>query len=299
MFSLPQQSENLNETVDGLPVVRLSEDAELVRALITVLYPISPEIPTSYERGLALLAAAQKYDMSAVQSSIRAGLARRELHAPTEGQAFREFAISSNNKLSPEMGTAARLTLDFPLTFEALGDGLRLFKGLALRDLVGFRKKCRDNIVSCLESYLDAHSGPSNIWVGCPGPNAQAFSPLGPPFGQPRVTRPQFQFNSGRVTLSPPSQPGANDDNKRTLPPWLNDLFTQQIGELKQHFTHALLKPSSIREKYLSALMKHTPSLKDCPTCMLVHVHKGERYCAELERQLTFARNKVDVLHSN
>jgi hypothetical protein len=35
MFSLPQPS---NEIVDGLPVLRLSEDAELVRALITVLY---------------------------------------------------------------------------------------------------------------------------------------------------------------------------------------------------------------------------------------------------------------------
>jgi hypothetical protein len=80
MFSLPQPSDN--ETVDGLPFVHLSEDADLVRSLITVLYPIPPEISTSYERVLALLAAAQKYDMSAVQSSIRAEVVRRELPAP-------------------------------------------------------------------------------------------------------------------------------------------------------------------------------------------------------------------------
>ena len=167
MFSLPLSSEN--ETVDGLPVVRLSEDAELVRALVTVLYPIPPEIPTSYEKVLALLSAAQKYDMSAVQSSIRAEFARREMPAPTGVQAFRAFAIAFSNKLSPEMGTAARLTLDYPLTFEALGSSLTLFRGSALHELSVFRKICRDNIVTCLESLLDIHGEPSKIWADCPG----------------------------------------------------------------------------------------------------------------------------------
>ncbi|KAH8985601.1 hypothetical protein EDB86DRAFT_2833019 [Lactarius hatsudake] len=65
MFSLAQPSNN--EAVDGLPIVQLSDDAELVRALITALYPIPFEIPASYDRTLALLrvAAAQKYDMAA------------------------------------------------------------------------------------------------------------------------------------------------------------------------------------------------------------------------------------------
>jgi hypothetical protein len=149
MFLLPQSS--VNETIDGLPVVRLPEDAELVRALVTVLYPIPPEIPISYEKVLALLAAAQKYEMSAVQASIRAEVVRRGLPEPTGAQALRAFAIAFSNKLSPEMGTTARLTLDSPLTFAALGDSLPLFRGLALHELTAFRKMCRDNIVSCLE----------------------------------------------------------------------------------------------------------------------------------------------------
>ncbi|KAF8262687.1 hypothetical protein EI94DRAFT_1517841, partial [Lactarius quietus] len=61
MFSLPQPSNN--EAVDGLPMVKLAEDAEIVRALITTIYPIPSELPTSYDRILGLLAAAQKYDM--------------------------------------------------------------------------------------------------------------------------------------------------------------------------------------------------------------------------------------------
>ncbi|KAH9036297.1 hypothetical protein EDB84DRAFT_1192180 [Lactarius hengduanensis] len=78
IFSLAQPS---NETVDVLPIVQLSEGAGLVRALITALYPISFETvtPTSYYRILALLAAAQKYEMGTVQSSIRAEVGRERL----------------------------------------------------------------------------------------------------------------------------------------------------------------------------------------------------------------------------
>ena len=279
--------------VDGLPFVRLPEDAELVRALITVLYPIPPEIPTSYERVLALLAAAQKYEMSAVQSSIRAEVVRRELSAPAGAQAFRAFAISFSNKLSPEIGTTARLTLDYPLTFETLGDELRLFQGSALRELAGFRKMCRDNIVSCLESFLDAHKGPSRIWVDCPRFKVQPATvaqPANTGASNSRQSRGGIFFQPIR-TSSVVSV--VNDNDRRTLPPWLHDLFTQQIGELKKYFTQPLLKPSGIREKYLAALVKHSPTSTDCPTCLMVHAQKGEAYCAELEQKLTHARNQV------
>ena len=266
MFSLPQPSND--EAIDGLPFVRLSEDADLVRALITVMYPIPTEMPTSYERILALLAAAQKYDMSAVQSSIRAEVLRRDLPAPTGAQSFRAFAIAFGNNLTPEMGATARLTLDYPLTFEMLGDELRLFSGSALRELASFRKTCRDNIVSCLETFLDAHRGPSIIWVGCPGSRSQS--------------------SLLRAPVSPP-----NDNDKQTLPRWLRDVFTQQIEELKQYFTHAIIKPLSIREKYLAALTRHSRTPNDCPTCLMVHAHKGEKYCAGLEQKLTHARNQA------
>ena len=273
MFSLPQPSND--ETVDGLPFVRLSEDAELVRALITVMYPIPTEIPTSFERVLALLAAAQKYDMSAVQSSIRAEVVRRDLPAPTGAQCFRAFAIAFNNNLAPEMGAAARLTLDYPLTFEMLGDELRLFSGSALRELAGFRKTCRDNIVSCLEAFL-SHRGPSDIWVGCPRSTDKS-----------QIMTTTFTFSPQNVI----------DKDKRTLPQWLRNVFMKEIEELKQYFSRAMIKPSSICEKYLNALMEHSTSLNECPTCLTVHAHKGERYCTELEQKLTNARNQAsDVI---
>lgn len=287
MFLLPQSS--VNETIDGLPVVRLPEDAELVRALVTVLYPIPPEIPTSYERVLALLAAAQKYEMSAVQASIRAEVVRRALPEPTGAQAFCAFAIAFGNKLSPEMGTTARLTLDSPLTFAALGNSLPLFRGLALHELTAFRKMCRDNIVSCLEPLLDIGSDLSKIWPDCSGISKVSANP----------------FSSGknprrRVVQMPVRAAGSaffGNNEPPTLPSWLRDLFTEQIGELKEYFSHAIINPSSIRERYLKALLKHSPPSDDCPNCLMVHAQDGERYFAELEQKLTNVRNQASTVY--
>jgi BTB/POZ domain-containing protein len=54
LLSLPQPSNC--ETVDGLPVVQLSEDSELICILISILYPLRPVTPASYEKVLSLLA---------------------------------------------------------------------------------------------------------------------------------------------------------------------------------------------------------------------------------------------------
>ncbi|KAI0256901.1 hypothetical protein BJV78DRAFT_316289 [Lactifluus subvellereus] len=268
MFSLPQPSKAV---VNGLPVVHLSEDAELIRALITVLYPIPSEIPASYSRVLALLAAAQKYDMSGIQSSIRAEVSQRKLLASTGTTAF-VYAIASKNRLLPEVETVARLTLDYPLTFEFLGNGLRLFEGWALRDLASFRKSCRDSIVLCLESFLDAHNGPSKIWINCPRSKAQH--------------RPGY---SGQTYSG---QPARND---RALPSWLHGLFTEQIDELKLDFTNPLLKPSSIRNQYLEALQVHIGHSDGCASCLKTHALQGEKYCVHLEQKLVYARDKVQL----
>ena len=54
ILSLPQPLDS--ETFDGLPVVRLSEDSELLNILVSILYPVRRVIPSSYEKVLYLLA---------------------------------------------------------------------------------------------------------------------------------------------------------------------------------------------------------------------------------------------------
>ena len=197
--------------------------------------------------------------MVSVQASIRAEVKRGEFPAPKGAEAFSAYAIAGSKGLVPEMETAARQTLDHPMTFEILGEGLRLFEGWALRDLVDFRKRCRDNFILCLDSFLEVQPpGPSNIWVGCPNPKV-VFS----------TTHPR---------------------QMRFLPVWLNRLLAQNRNDLKfQKFTHPLDIHSRIRQEYLTALQDHAT----CNFCLGVHIKSGLKFCAELENELAQARDKV------
>ena len=139
LLLLPQPRDE--EVVDGLQVVQLSEDADLLYSLVSFLYPVTPVMPQagSYERVFALLAACQKYDMVSIQSHIRSEIKCGTFPSPVETEAFSAYAIASSMHLVPEMENAARLTLGQPMTFESLGEGLRPFKGRALCDLVRYR----------------------------------------------------------------------------------------------------------------------------------------------------------------
>ena len=139
LLSLPQPPDA--EIVDGLPVVVLPEDAGLLNCLISLLYPVPPVIPDSYQKAFALLVVCQKYEMESAQFIIRAALKAEKFPAPVWDEGFSAYAIASSMELVPEAEDAAHLTFGQPLTFESLGEGLRLFKGRALYDLIRYRSK--------------------------------------------------------------------------------------------------------------------------------------------------------------
>jgi hypothetical protein len=249
--------------VGGLPVLLFSEDAGLVNSLVSLLYPVSPVIPGSYDRVFALLAACQKYQMSSIQSYIRAEIKRGTFPAPVGVEAFRAYAIASSLGLVPEKESAARLTLGHPMTFESLGEALLSFKGPVLCDLVRYRKRCRDNLVSCLDSFFGDPSR-YKIWEGCKeGPQCGAAG-----------------WGAGAAF--------SQNSNSRTG--WPHTFFTNKSVELKRSFTHAIFLPSNILEEYLAALKKH-----GCDPCFRVHTTDGSPFCKELEDELTQALdNKVN-----
>jgi hypothetical protein len=269
LLSLPQPSDS--ESVDGLPVVPFPEDAEVLNSLISMLYPVRPVIPGSYDKVLHLLAACQKYDMVQIQSSIRAEVNREGSPAPFGAEVFRAYAIASSKGLIPEMEKAARLTLDYPMTFESLGGGLRLFEGSALRDLARFRKCYKYHVAKCLDSFIEVNNsapGPSNIWIGCPD---------------------VMPHESSEATPSP------------ALPTWLRQLLIQSGGHRfisfffhgkTNLFTHPFTTPSSIREKYLTAIKAHP----DCNFCLWVHTTLGSTFCTDLENGMTHAQDIVRAL---
>jgi hypothetical protein len=137
LLSLPQPTDD--ELVDGLPVVQVPEDADLLNSLVSLLYPIHRVKPGPYQKVFALLAACHKYDMVPIQSYIRDEIQRGTFPAPVKSEAFRAYAIASSMGLGPEMEHAARLTLSQVMTFESLGEELREFKGPALCELIRYR----------------------------------------------------------------------------------------------------------------------------------------------------------------
>ena len=254
LLSLPQPPDG--ELVDGLPVVQLPEDSGLMNCLISFLYPIAPTMPGSYEKVFAVLGACQKYDMASVQSYVRSEVKRGTFSAPVGAEAFHAYAVASSMGLTPEMESAARLTLGYPMTFESLGEGLRSFEGWALCDLVRYRKRCRNNLVSCLDSFFEMRSR-FQIWQGCREPT-----------------------------------PNSNPANVRAAPTvWLRKFFSSKSAELRNGLTQAICLPSTILEEYLAALKNHNSSY--CASCCRVHAMEGATFCKELEEQLTQALNEV------
>ena len=260
MFSLARPSDD--EIVDGLPVVYLSENAEVLHSLVSILYPIPSVIPDSYDKVIDLLGTSQKYDMAAVQSSIRAEVSRKTFPTLLGNGTFRAYAVAHTKQLTPEMENASRLTLDHPMTFEFIGDEVGFFDGWALRNLARFRKRCRDSIVLCLETFMDPREGPSKVWVGCPHTNVP--------------TR--------RCDLA-------------ALPGWLDDFISSSIQDLKNSFTRPLLERSSFRKQYLIALKAHV-RVTNCAFCARQHAIEGESYLEQLLDSLTQARDTVKLFRS-
>ena len=158
--------------------------------------------------------------MASIQSSIRAKVKLGNFPTPKGAEAFPAYAIASGKGLIPEMENAARQTLDHPMTFEVLGEGLRLFEIGALSALASFRKRCRENLVSCIDSFIDFQSPrPSSIWV-----NACCR---------------EIHWRYG-------------------LPNWLYQLFSRTQKDLRLgKFTHPLDIHLRIRGEYLAAFESH------------------------------------------
>jgi hypothetical protein len=205
--------------------------------------------------------------MASLQLSIRAGVSHGVFPTPKGIEAFSAYAIASSKGLIPEMENAARQTLDHPMTFEILGEGLRLFEGWALRDLARFRKRCRDKLVTFFESFLQLGQPPFNVWIPC----IQLLP----------------SNHSYLYTYSNPDKERAGHS-----PSWLTELFQKHLNELREAFSKPLFSPRSIHTVYFSALEGHINSFC-CISCTKVHALKGIQFCKDLEDRLTQALSEV------
>jgi hypothetical protein len=260
LFSLPQPPDG--EAIDGLPVVHVPEDAEVLHSLLTLHYTIPSVMPTSYEQTFALLSASEKYSMDMVSSTVRSAMV-----LPTTEAAFRAYAIASSKGLIPEMEVTARLTLDHPMTFEVIVDILPMFEGSALHNLLDFRERCRLNLLSFFVSFVDGNDSLSEALKGCTWTEHLSFG-----------------LETGNKVIR--------------VAEWFGDLVTQQFKNLQEPYACPLPKSSTLLKEYNEVLDAHIAKLK-CSNCIkLYSASSTVTHRDDWLRRLTRTRDKVRIICS-
>jgi hypothetical protein len=67
-----------DEEKDPLPVINLPESGVTLHSLLTFIFPVAPTLPSTTEKIMELLAAAQKYQMDSVLTHIRGAISLQD-----------------------------------------------------------------------------------------------------------------------------------------------------------------------------------------------------------------------------
>ena len=154
-----------------------------------------------------------------------------------------------------------------------------MFDGWALRDLANFRRRYRDNLVSCFGSFLKTEELPFNIWTPC---TSYTYHPAHS-FDENGHYHSSDSYSQSILSMS---------DTNEFLPSWLAELFQQHLNKSCKAFSRPLFNPRNIRGEYLSALKNHLNSYR-CVSCSSVHSLNGETFCKELEDRLAQVLSEV------
>lgn len=140
MFSLPQPS-GTDASQQSHTVIDLPESSGALAALLTVIYPVTPETiePRPLNDLIAALEAARKYDMTT---------ASRHLLQDFENSPFVQdnpmgaFCAAYAQKLGDAARIAARESLKFRMNLDDIGDKLEHTNGPALLRLWRYHRAC-------------------------------------------------------------------------------------------------------------------------------------------------------------
>ncbi|KAI0043122.1 hypothetical protein FA95DRAFT_442523 [Auriscalpium vulgare] len=136
---------------DGLPVLTLPETRDTLSCLLSTVLPVPLCIPDTLDRMLAVLAAAQKYEMPLSSELVRKRVPLANFTTDMDLKAtFRAYLVAWGYKLRPETMALARMTLSEVITVDSLGEDLCRASGPALSAL----EECRALCAAALEQGL-------------------------------------------------------------------------------------------------------------------------------------------------
>ncbi|KAI0337910.1 hypothetical protein BDW22DRAFT_836363 [Trametopsis cervina] len=134
MFSLPQPT----NTAHDVPLVEVSENADVLDKLLSCIYPVpNPDLATLDELA-QVLEAACKYDVTASINHLRALLVSPRF---IEKQPLRVYAIACRFDLEEEAAIAAQHTLNVNLLECPLTDDLKHLSAYSFQELLNMHKR--------------------------------------------------------------------------------------------------------------------------------------------------------------
>jgi hypothetical protein len=138
---------------ESLPVLQLPESGEILECLLTFVLPVTPRVPSTLEKIVELLSVAQKYQMEATLSHIRASIAQQNLLPTRLHSALLLYVLAQMYSLRPEALQAAQSILKYPMTIENFCKKLDIVPGDFLYALWKYHKRVRAILASDIAKF--------------------------------------------------------------------------------------------------------------------------------------------------
>ena len=139
---------------NAIRVVHLPESGEILRCLLTFIFPVTPLVPPTPEEIMELLFVAQKYRMGIALTHIRGSIARQNSLPTRLEPALHMYALAQKYGLRPEALQAARtILLKQSMTIEDLDDKLDTMPGASLYELLKYHERVRAILASDLTEF--------------------------------------------------------------------------------------------------------------------------------------------------
>ena len=128
----------------SLPEVQLPESGEILRWLLTFIFPVTPLLPSTPDEIMELLSVAQKYQMGTALSHIRATVGQQNSLPSRLEQDLHIYALAQKYGLRPEALQSARaIFLKQSMTIEDFDDMLVNMPGASLYELWKYHERVR------------------------------------------------------------------------------------------------------------------------------------------------------------
>jgi hypothetical protein len=166
-LDIPTDSDVQGEA--SLPMVHLSESGEILRILLTFVFPdgSTPLLPPSTEKTMELLSVAQKYQMAPTLDHIRGSIMRQSPPSTQRNAALRIYSLAQEYGLHHEALQAAQdIILKHPMNIKVMVD-LVHWQGPSLYELWKYYENFRAILKSDLTEFKTSGAGGTLTGLQC------------------------------------------------------------------------------------------------------------------------------------